>query len=341
MQIHVTLYNRDQVDEILLINHEFRKVEEKILEQLLYSYRDLEFELKSNGKQYTKPLLPFNIKISVNGKEYNETENAHPHVLRILNQMNRQGDKLPIDKDSDPKDILNWFKEEAAPYLLEQLQTKMGRRACVNLYAKAVEKGFGDNGSARTKIKESYGLNPKGSWQEAYQMKMFEDVVGGGVKLSSGRKYKLDKDGNLVFSKNEKSTGKTLDSLYEGQYIKFASTNKALTADDDGGSRTSEYKSDFAQTLLNRKNHFKKHGFEYIDGKLFLCVGLLDSNFFNKHPEVIDTIQNIIGNDITDTYLCDSRTWGKIIKELDVPEILINPKEVLESVMIKYYREIY
>lgn len=263
---------------------------------------------------------------------------AMPHIIRMINLLNRNPETLDITEDDSYEDILNWFVNEGAPEILKlrNSESKFAQHLCHQL-AQVAEKGFKKEWRKMFNIGVVEGELFDGPVYEAVQAQIYKDSGGPG-KVGSGKHLHVSINGEIVpYEKvNRKDGGKQLDLMVETDNLVVYTTNKAQTATKDGGARTSEYEQDLGGTLSKRSTRFGKKGFEIVNGKLWLVVGMIDSRFFNNNVHAVRLIQERCGNVPTDTFVSDSKTLAEFINIIDTPEVLKDP----EGIITKAFEEL-
>jgi hypothetical protein len=237
------------------------------------------------------------------------------------------------------KEIYDWLKNNADGFIA--LSQTMPGRVGLFQFAQVPEKGIDREYRQRFDFGKVNGVFVKGKVHEVLQAEEFERC-GGKAQISSAEDMTVSKTGEIskYDRKNRATSGKKLDNLFEGRFVKCYTTNKAHTAELDGGGRTSEYEADAGKTIYSRSQRFASHGFEISDNKVVVLVALIDSRFFagKQGPNAIRLMQNMANN--TDTFITNAATLAKFIQEIDVPDVVQNPDLVIQQAFDKLAVEV-
>jgi len=333
-----TLANFENYHEFLYAQIEFmRKVYESNLIQTLEAIRDDKVKLIThtpNGKEYTVPKC--SVDVSFNGKRW-----KYSRVIQDVHRVYSMARKSPAPvPDLDTfTDRFNWLKQSAQGFL-DLSKTWQGRTALFQ-FAQVPEKGIDKEYRQRFGFGKVNGFYMPGKVHEILQAEEFERC-GGTAVISSADKMTVNGAGNIVVydKKNRATSGKKLDQLYEGTYIKFYTTNKAHTAELDGGGRTTEYEADAGKTVHKRTLRFVEHGYEIQSGKLVLLGALIDSRFFagKQGPNAIRLMQSMANN--KDTFVLNSVMLARFMSMIDVPEVLTDTGKIIAEAFDKLAVEV-
>ena len=171
-----------------------------------------------------------------------------------------------------------------------------------------------------------------GKVHEILQAEEFERC-GGKAVITSADSYTINQNGDIVrYAKaNRSNSSKKLDQLYEGRFVRFYTTNKAHTAELDGGGRTSEYEADAGKTISKRTARFQTSGYEIDQGKLVLLGALVDSRFFagRMGPNALRLMQTMANN--KDTFVINAATLARFMTLIDVPQVLTDTANVIDG----------
>lgn len=322
-----TLANFKNYHEFLYTRIEFmRKVYESNLIQTLEAIRDNKVKLithQANGKEYAVPKC--SVDVSFNGKRW-----KYSRVIQDIHRVYSMARKSPApvpDLDTFVERFA-WLEQSAQGFL--DLSNSWQGRSALFQFAQVPEKGIDKEYRQRFGFGKVNGYYMPGKVHEILQAEEFERG-GGKAVISSADKMTINGVGDIVLydKKNRATSGKKLDQQYEGTYIKFYTTNKAHTAELDGGGRTTEYEADAGKTIHKRTLRFAQHGYEFQNGKLVLLGALIDSRFFagKQGPNAIRLMQNMANN--KDTFILNAITLAKFMSMIDVPEIINNPEEII------------
>lgn len=324
-----TLANFENYNEFLYPRIEFmREVFESVLHQLLTASKEKRIVVKthqSNGKLYAKPRCTLDVNYA--GKKW-----AYDRVIGDIDRIYAMCAKSPVKslRLKSKEDKIKWM-EQHAQSALDMIANDF-QRAMLFQAAQVAEKGIDKKYRERFKFGKVNGQYMPGKVHEVLQAEEFERC-GGKAIISSSSKMTVNKEGEItLYQKNNRSTsGKQLDLLFEGTYVKFYTTNKAHTAELDGGGRTSEYESDAGKTVQKRSERFEKKGYEISDGKIVLLGGLVDSRFFagNQGANAIRLMQVMANN--KDTFILNASILAKFINLIDVPALLTDTESVIQT----------
>jgi hypothetical protein len=333
-----TLADFDNYNEFLYAQIEFmRKVYESNLVQTLEAIRDDKVKLKThqpNGKEYSVP--KGSVDVSFNGKRWKYTR-VIQDVHRVYS-MARKSPALVPDLHTFA-DRFDWLKQSAQGFL-DLAKTPQGRAALFQ-FAQVPEKGIDKEYRQRFGFGKVNGFYMPGKVHEILQAEEFERC-GGKAVISSADTMTVNGLGEIVLydKKNRATSGKKLDQQYEGTYIKFFTTNKAHTAELDGGGRTTEYEADAGKTIHKRTLRFAQQGYEFQNEKLVLLGALIDSRFFagKQGPNAIRLMQDMANN--KDTFILNAITLAKFMTLIDVPEVLTDTNNVITKAFDKLAVEV-
>lgn len=333
-----TLANFENYNEFLYAQIEFmREVYESNLIQTLEAIRDNKVILithQSNGKEYAVPKC--SVDVSFNGKRW-----KYSRVIQDVHRVYSMARKSPAPvPDLDTfVERFDWLKQSAQGFL-DLANTWQGRAALFQ-FAQVPEKGIDKEYRQRFGFGKVNGFYMPGKVHEILQAEEFERC-GGKAAISSADKMTVNGAGDIAVydKKNRATSGKKLDQLYEGTYIKFYTTNKAHTAELDGGGRTTEYEADAGKTVHKRTLRFAQHGYEFQNKKLVLLGALIDSRFFagKQGPNAIRLMQNMANN--KDTFVLNAITLAKFMTLIDVPEVVVDTDKVITEAFDKLSVEV-
>jgi hypothetical protein len=333
-----TLANFENYHEFLYTQIEFmRKVYESNLVQTLEAIRDNKVKLtthQGNGKEYAVPKC--SVEVSFKGKQWKYTRVVQD-VHRVYSMAKKSPAQVP-DLETFAERF-DWLKESAQGFL-DLTKTWQGSSALFQ-FAQVPEKGIDKEYRQRFTFGKVNGYYMPGKVHEILQAEEFERCGGKAVILSAD-KMTVNGEGEIVLynKKNRATSGKKLDQSYEGSYVMFYTTNKAHTAELDGGGRTTEYEADAGKTIHKRTLRFAQQGYEFQNGKLVLLGALIDSRFFagKQGPNAIRLMQNMANN--KDTFILNASTMAKFMTLIDVPEVLTNPVQVIAEAFDKLAVEV-
>ena len=333
-----TLADFRNYNEFLYTQIEFmRKVYQSNLKQTLEAIRDDKVNLKThqaNGKEYAVPKC--SVDVSFNGKRWKYTR-VIQDVHRVYSMARKSPAQVPDLETFAER--LTWLKQSAQGFL-DLAKTWQGSSALFQ-FAQVPEKGIDKEYRQRFAFGKVNGYYMPGKVHEILQAEEFERC-GGKAVISSADKMTVNGMGEIVLydKKNRATSGKKLDQLYEGTYIKFYTTNKAHTAELDGGSRTTEYEADAGKTIHKRTLRFAQQGYELNNGKLVLLGALIDSRFFagKQGPKAIQLMQDMANN--KDTFILNAIALAKFMSIIDVPEVLTDTANVIAKAFDKLAVEV-
>ena len=302
-----------------------RRVYESNLIQVIEAIRDDKVSLKVSAKGK----ITGTISASYNGKRW-----TYNRVVQDIHRIIAMIKKSPASEGMPDLDTLqekyDWIKANADDFL--NLGSTVVGRAMLFQAAQVPEKGVDKEYRTRFGFGKVGGVFIPGKVHEVLQAEEFERC-GGKAKIQSADSYTIDQSGEIVLycKANRSKSSKKLDQLYEGQYISFYTTNKAHTAELDGGGRTSEYEADAGKTISKRTARFQAKGYEIKDGRVVLLGALVDSRFFAgpMGPNALRLMQTMANN--RDTFVINAATLAKFMKLIDVPKVLTDAASVIES----------
>lgn len=324
-----TLANFNNYNEFLYPRIEFmREVFESVLHQILTASKEKRIVVKThqaNGKPYAKPRCTLTVNYA--GKQW-----TYDRVLGDIDRIYAMCVKSPVKslKLNSNSDRVKWMEDHAQSAL--NMINDDFQRAMLFQAAQVAEKGIDKNYRQRFKFGKVNGVYMSGKVHEVLQAEEFERC-GGKATISSADKMTVNKEGEIALydKKNRGTSGKKLDLLFEGQFVKIFTTNKAHTAELDGGGRTSEYESDAGKTILKRTERFEREGYEISDGKIVLLCAVIDSRFFagEQGPNAIRLMQSLANN--KDTFISNASTLAKFMNLIDKKELLTDTETIIQT----------
>ena len=300
-----------------------REVYESNLIQVIESIRDNKVSLKVSAKGK----ITGTIRVSFNGKRWTYNR-VVPDIHRIIAMIKKSPASTSVPDLQTLQEKYDWIKANANDFL--NLGSTVVGRAMLFQAAQVPEKGVDKEYRTRFEFGMVGGVFIPGKVHEVLQAEEFERC-GGCASIQSADSYTIDQSGEIVaYSKaNRSKSSKKLDQLYKGQYINFYTTNKAHTAELDGGGRTSEYEADAGKTISKRTVRFQTNGYEINDGRVVLLGALVDSRFFAgpMGPNALRLMQTMANN--RDTFVINAATLAKFMTLIDVPEVLTDTANVI------------
>lgn len=301
-----------------------REVYESNLIQVIKAIRDDKVSLKISAKGK----ITASISASFRNKKW-----TYPRVAQDIHRIYAMVAKSPASKDVPKLTTLqekyDWIKANANDFL--DLQNTVVGRAMLFQAAQVPEKGIDKEYRKRFGFGIVNGQFMGGKVHEVLQAEEFERC-GGKASIQSAESWTINQNGEIVLydKANRAKSSKKLDTLFEGYYVRFYSTNKAHTAELDGGGRTSEYEADAGKTISKRTSRYHTSGYEINQGKVVLLGALVDSRFFagSMGPNALRLMQTMANN--KDTFVINAATLAKFMTLIDVPEVLTDTEKVID-----------